>query len=206
MSNIAEKLYKLLWVVSLYGLALFIPFSIAGSTICIMLGFIGSLIAMVVSPYWRQRYAKAFRDPVFLAGVALAVFTLPSVFMSENVSRASEEWRSFWMILIYLLVAYTARPGATRRRMFWILFASMSASCVVALVQRTGGIHIGFIHIGPQTERPSSTMFTMTFAGGPLSGADGFLRRDARVRVAHPQRPAADRRGGYCRRSRRSST
>jgi O-antigen ligase len=51
-----------------------------------------------------------------------------------------------------------------REAAFWTLAASSAVACVVALVQRAGGLDLGFIHI-PARFRVGGTLYTMTFAG-----------------------------------------
>jgi O-antigen ligase len=160
----ARRISNVLWVVSFGGLAVFIPFSISGANISIMLGFVASLIALS-DPNARARYRAIGRDPLFLASVLLVLSALPAVFMSEDLSRALRDWKSYWLLLIYFLVAYNLVSGAFRRALFWILFGSMTISSLIVLVQYRGGIDLGFFRIGSQHARPSSTLFTMTFAG-----------------------------------------
>jgi len=154
-----------LWIASFCGLAIFVPFSIAGANVSIMLGFLASLIAVVVSPAARRRYRGAIRDPLFAASILLVVSALPSVFMSENLHRALRELKSYWLLLVYFLVAYNLVSDRLRRVVFWILFTSMSLSCAVALIQYGGGLKLLFLRIESSTYRPSSTLYTMTFAG-----------------------------------------
>ena len=165
MLTYTDRISRLLWIVSFHGLALFIPFSIAGSNICIGLGFIATLIALFTNADVRRRHAHIKNDPLFWGSLLLTVSALPSVLMSENTSRAWGDWKSYWQFLIYLLVAYNLVSAKMRRSVFWVLFASMCVSCLVALVQRAGGLDLFFFRIGASVDRPSSTMFTMTFAG-----------------------------------------
>jgi O-antigen ligase len=160
----AEKITRYLWLISFCGLALFIPFSISGANISIGFGFLGSIIAMIALPDARRRYLGLFKDPLLPAALLLVVSALPSVFMSENFSRARGDWESYWLLIIYFFVAYNLTSLRLRRVVFWILFASASISCLVSLVQYQGGVDAGFIHIAGEA-RPASTLFIMTFAG-----------------------------------------
>jgi O-antigen ligase len=65
---------------------------------------------------------------------------------------------------VCFLVAANAAAHRLRSVVFWVLFSSISVSCLVALVQRAGGFDLGFIHIGAR-KRVESTLYTMTFAG-----------------------------------------
>jgi O-antigen ligase len=152
-------------VASLCGLALFIPFSIAGANVSIMLGFLGSLIGMFFSARLRARYWRIKDDPLFLATILLVVLALPSVLISEDLRRALRDYKSYWLLLVYFLVAYNLHPDRLRKVVFWTLFSSMSVSCLVTFIQYRGGLDLLFVHIGPETYRPSSTLYTMTFSG-----------------------------------------
>ncbi len=164
MQTAAEKITRYLWLISFCGLALFIPFSISGANISIGFGFLASIIAMIALPDVRRRYMGLFKDPLFIAALLLVVSALPSVFMSENFSRARGDWESYWLLIIYFFVAYNLTSFKLRRGVYWILFASASISCLVSLVQYRGGVDAGFIHIDGEA-RPASTLFIMTFAG-----------------------------------------
>jgi O-antigen ligase len=104
------------------------------------------------------------KDPLLLGSVLLVLFGLPSVFMSENIQRALNDWGSYWLLLIYFLVAVNLAVHRMREAVFWALFASATLSCLVAFVQRAGGLDLWFIHIGSE-HRVSGTMHTMTYAG-----------------------------------------
>ncbi len=141
------------------GLALFIPFSIAGENIAIGFSVLAWLLWLVAT---RRR--PRFSDPLFVASVVLALSALPSVFLSENSHRAFVDWESYWQLLIpFMLGAHIARVGV-RERSCAVLFVSAAASCGVAFIQRAGGLSVGPVHIGAE-HRVSSTMFTMTLAG-----------------------------------------
>ncbi|UCG51242.1 MAG: O-antigen ligase family protein [Candidatus Latescibacterota bacterium] len=165
MHVFAQKSYRYLTAVSLCGLAVFIPFSIAGANVSIMLGFLASIIGIIAVPSVRQRYAEIKNDPMTLACLLLVVSAIPSVLMSETLPRALRDWKSYWLLLVYFLVAYNLTSSGLRRAVFWILFVATSVSCLVAVVQYRGGLDLLFIHISRQSLRPSSTLFTMTFAG-----------------------------------------
>jgi O-antigen ligase len=150
---------------SFVGLAAFVPFSIAGANAAIMVGLLASLLGVVVDPESRERYRAIGRDPMLYASALLVLSALPSVFMSEEIHRALRDLKSYWILLVYFLVAYNLVSARRRRHVFWVLFGSMSASALVALVQYSGGIDLMFIHIAPQSYRPGSTLYNMTFAG-----------------------------------------
>ena len=103
-------------------------------------------------------------DPLLPASLLLAVAALPSVFISENMGRAIHDWRSYWLLLIYFLVAVNLASHGMREKAFWVLFASTTISCLVAFTQRSGGFDLWFIHVG-EKHRVESTLYTMTFAG-----------------------------------------
>jgi O-antigen ligase len=84
--------------------------------------------------------------------------------MSENIRRALTDWKSYWLLLIYFLVAYGVASWRLRRKALWILFASASLSCLLSIAQYKGGIDFLFIHVAPKP-RPAGTLFIMTFAG-----------------------------------------
>ncbi|UCH84061.1 MAG: O-antigen ligase family protein [Candidatus Latescibacterota bacterium] len=165
MNDFAEKLSHQMFAVSFCGLALFVPFSISGANIFIMLGFVAALIGIVAVPEIRARIFEIRKDPMLFGCVILVVSAIPSVLMSEDISRAREDWESYWLLLIYFLVAYNLTSPKLRRTVFWILFGSTSLACLMAITQYRGGIDFFFIKIAPQTHRPSGTLFTMTFAG-----------------------------------------
>jgi O-antigen ligase len=162
--RVAKQISDYLWVLSLGGLAIFVPFSIAGANACITLGFLASLISLT-DPEARERYRCVRRDPMLLGCILLVISALPSVFMSEDLHRALRDLKSYWLLLIYFLVAYNLVSDRLRRVVFWILFGSMSASSLVAIIQYAGGIEFLFVRIAPATYRPGSTLYNMTFAG-----------------------------------------
>ncbi len=160
-----KKTPTYLWAFSFCGLAVFVPFSIAGANIAIMFGFLATLIAVVADPTARQRYRNIIRDPMLFACVLLVLSALPSVFISEDLRRALRDLKSYWILLVYFLVAYNLVSDKLRRVVFWILFGSMTISSLVALIQYSGGLQLLFFSIAPQTYRPGSTLYNMTFAG-----------------------------------------
>lgn len=159
-----EKISNALLVVSFCGLALFAPFSISGANISIMLGFLGIFVSVAAIPSARERLAGATKDPMLVACVVLVLSALPSVFMSGDAARAWKDWRSYWLLFIYFFVAYGLWSPRIRRAVYWILFASVTLSCFVALTQYRGGVDFLFVHIR-EARRPASTLFIMTFAG-----------------------------------------
>jgi O-antigen ligase len=162
--RVAKQISDYLWVLSLGGLAIFVPFSIAGANACITLGFLASLISLT-DPEARERYRCVRRDPMLLGCILLVISALPWVFMHEDLHRALRDLKSYWLLLIYFLVAYNLVSDRLRRVVFWILFGSMSASSLVAIIQYAGGIEFLFVRIAPATYRPGSTLYNMTFAG-----------------------------------------
>jgi len=160
-----SKIPHYLFIFSFCGLAVFVPFSIAGANVAIFSGFLAVLIVSLTDPVARARYRQAKRDPMLLGCLLLILSTLPSVFMSEDTQRALRDFKSYWLLLIYFLVAYNLVSDKLRRVVFWILFGSMTASSLVALIQYTGGFELGFIKIASQSYRPGSTLYNMTFAG-----------------------------------------
>jgi len=161
----ADRVTRYLWIVSFCGLALFIPFSIAGANVSIMLGFLASIIGAIALPSVRARYGRIKNDPMLWVSIILVASAIPSVLMSENISRALRDWKSYWLLLVYFLVAYNLTSARIRRAAYWILFASLSISCGVSMIQYGGGLDALFIHIRDDHTRPSSTLFIMTFAG-----------------------------------------
>jgi len=154
-----ERISTRLFQFAFLCLALFIPFSIAGENIAIGFSVLAWLCWLAAT---RER--PRLLDPLFIASVALALFALPSVWMSENRARAFTDWESYWQLLILFMVgAHIARVGV-RERSCAVLLLSAAASCGVAFIQRAGGLHLGPIHIGAE-HRVSSTLFTMTLAG-----------------------------------------
>ncbi len=159
-----EKISNALLLVSFCGLALFAPFSISGANISIMLGFLGIFVSVAAIPSAREHLAGATKDPMLVACVVLVLSALPSVFMSDDAARAWRDWRSYWLLFIYFFVAYGLWSPRIRRAVYWILFASATLSCLVALTQYRGGVDFLFVHIR-EARRPASTLFIMTFAG-----------------------------------------
>ena len=154
-----------LWAASFCGLATFIPFSISGANISIFLGFAACILGVIWLPEVRARFRAMVRDPLFWVYVLVVVTVVPSVIISENLHRALRELKSQWHFLIYFLVAYNLVSDRVRKWAIWILFASTSLSCLVALIQYLGGLDLFLFRIEPETFRPSSTLYTMTFAG-----------------------------------------
>ena len=145
----AEKISNALLIGSFCGFALFVPFSISGVNISIGLGFVAVLAAFLWSPPARARFARAKSDPMLAACVLLVLSALPSVLMSENIQRALRDWRSYWILLVYFYAAYGLWSFAARRAVYWILLASTSLSCLVALAQY--GIHYAVATLGTAT-------------------------------------------------------
>lgn len=162
VSNARALISRRLFQASFAGFALFMPFSIAGANISIGFGVLAWLVSGRVGASLRG--AATGRDPMLVASVALALFALPSVLISEDAARAWNDWRSYWELLIFFLVAGNIGRVDMRRRALWIAALSSALSCLVGFVQRGGGIDAGFIHIGGQ-HRIGSTLYTMTFAG-----------------------------------------
>lgn len=164
---IPHRLFQLAFA----ALALFIPFSIAGANIAIGFGLLAWLLSALSARLGaadtgstRTLRSSVLRDPLLPASLLLVVAALPSLFMSEDFSRAIKDWRSYWLLLIYFLVAANLSTGRMRETVFWILFASTTVSCLAAFFQRAGGIDWWFIHLGGK-HRVESTLYTMTFAG-----------------------------------------
>jgi O-antigen ligase len=103
-------------------------------------------------------------DGLALASIGLALSALPSVLMSENSARALNDWRSYWELAIVFLVGAHIARVRVRETAFATMAVALTGACLVAFVQRAGGLHFGPIHIGPE-HRVGGTMFTMTFAG-----------------------------------------
>lgn len=140
-------------------LGLFVPFSIAGMNFALGLAALAWALWII-----DRRGARVRPDGLALASIALAVSALPSVLNSENAPRALNDWRSYWELAICFLVgAHIARVRA-REAAFWTMAAASVGACLVAFVQRAGGIDVGPLHIG-SAHRVGGTMFTMTFAG-----------------------------------------
>ena len=93
-----------------------------------MLGLLASLIGLAADAGTRQRYRQIARDPFFVASLVLVLSALPSVLMSQNFSRALRDWKSYWILLVYFLVAYNLLSAKLRTVVFWTLFGSMTLS------------------------------------------------------------------------------
>jgi O-antigen ligase len=140
-------------------LALFVPFSIAGANIAIGLAALGWILWNPLRPGARPR-----PDALAVAAVALVVAAIPSVVLSENTARAWKDWGSYWEILICFLVGAHIARVRVRETACAVLVVSSTVACLVAFVQRAGGLHVGPLHIGAE-HRVGGTLFTMTFAG-----------------------------------------
>lgn len=163
-------------------LGLFVPFSIAGMNFALGLAALAWVVWII-----QRRGARVRPDGLALAAIALALFSLPSALMSENVSRAMRDWRSYWQLAICFLVGAHIMRVRARAAAFWTMAVASALACVVAFVQRAGGLDLGPIHIGAE-HRVSGTMHTMTFAGilyqlvvfnAALAFSPGFRRRRA---------------------------
>lgn len=165
MDTPLRKASRYLLTTSFIGLAVFAPFSISGSNISIMLGFLGATIGFATDPRIRARYAAIRHDPLAQAALLLVVTAIPAVFLSENLSRGFGEWKAHWNLLVYLLIAYNLVSDGLRRVVFWVFFASTSLSSIVALIQYGGGLDLLFFRIAEDTYRPGGTLYNMTFAG-----------------------------------------
>jgi O-antigen ligase len=138
---------------------LFVPFSIAGMNFALGLAALAWALWII-----DRRGARIRLDGLALASIALVVSAIPAVRLSENLPRALNDWRSYWVLAICFLVgAHIARVGAREAAFRAMAFASVGA-CLVAFVQRAGGFDLGPLHIGA-AHRVGGTMFTMTFAG-----------------------------------------
>jgi O-antigen ligase len=160
LDTISHRLFQFAFA----ALALFIPFSIAGANIAVGFGLLAWLLAIFAAWPYAANAPRVRRDPLLWASLVLVVSALPSVFNSENMSRAIKDWRSYWLLLIYFLVAVNLAARRVREPAFWALFASTTISCLVAFSQRAGGIDWWFIHLGAK-HRIEGTLYTMTFAG-----------------------------------------
>jgi O-antigen ligase len=159
-----ERLTYNIQNVSFVILALMIPFSIAGATGAIFLGMIAWLIALVFVSEARTISKRILKDPLFFASILLVLSALPSLYLSENFSRAFHDWKSYWLLIIYFMIAFNLHPGEIQHRLFWILFGAMMLSCVVALIQHYGGLDLILFSIQPK-HRPGGTLYPMTLAG-----------------------------------------
>ncbi len=139
--------------------ALFAPFSIAGMNFALGIAALAWVIHVI-----DRHGARVKPDALAMASIAVAVSALPSVFMSDNVPRALNEWRSCWELAICFLVgAHIVRLRA-RTATFWTPSAACAGACLLAFLQRAGGIDAGPLHVAG-AERPGGTMFPETFAG-----------------------------------------
>ncbi len=165
MRSIFKNTPQHLTTASFIGLAAFVPFSIAGANAAIMVGFLACVLFVIGNHEVRVRYRRIGRDPMLYAGALLVLSALPSVFMSADMHRALRDLKSYWILLVYFLVAYNLVSERRRTFVLWTLFVSMSVSSLVALIQYSGGLDLPFLRIAPQTYRPGSTLYNMTFAG-----------------------------------------
>lgn len=149
--------------ISLLGIALFIPFSIAGTNISIAFG-VGGMVLSLFDPEARRRLGDIARDPLIRAVLLLAAVSLISVLTSDNLKRAWKDWRSYYLFVIYVLVLVHNGDKGKRWFFLWVLVISAALSSMVALIQGLGGLHSGFVNIEGAI-RPSSTLYIMTFAG-----------------------------------------
>jgi len=161
-----ELVLRRLFQASFFSFALFVPFSIAGMNFAF--GF-GALAWIISSVAFRDRAPAAGgisvrRDPMLLAAILLVGSAAPSVLMSQNISRATTDWLSYWELLIYFLVAANLLAVRMREVAFWTLVAAATLSSLVALIERAGGLDLWFIQI-PARYRVSSTLYPMTLAG-----------------------------------------
>jgi O-antigen ligase len=160
-----RKTSRYLLTTSFLGLAVFAPFSISGSNISIVIGFLGAAVGFVADARVRDRYRLILRDPLARAALLLVVSAVPAVFISEDLSRGFSEWKAYWNLLLYLLLAYNLISDRLRRLVFWVFFTSMTLSSIVALIQHSGGLNLGLFRIASDTYRPGGTLYNMTFAG-----------------------------------------
>jgi putative inorganic carbon (HCO3(-)) transporter len=163
LDTISHRLSQL----ALIALALFIPFSIAGANIAIGFGLLAWTLSALAVRTGRgpdQDRPSVLRDPLLPVSVLLVVSAFPSVIISEDFTRAINDWSSYWLLLVYFMVAANLSAHRVRETAFWVLFAATIVSSLVAFVQRAGGFDFWFIHIGAK-HRAQSTLFTMTFAG-----------------------------------------
>lgn len=150
--------------VSFVILALMIPFSIAGATGAIFLGIIAWLIALAFVPSARRKARRILKDPMFIASILLVLSAVPSLFLSENFPRAFRDWKSYWLLVVYFMIAFNLRSGKIQGVLFWTLFGAILLSCAVALVQHYGGLDLLLFTIQPK-HRPGGTLYPMTLAG-----------------------------------------
>ncbi len=159
-----EKNSSILIRTALLGIALFIPFSIAGSNTAIGIGILGLILGLVSSPEQKERLKELRRDPIILAALLLVATGLVSALTSENLARGIKDWKAYWLFVIYVLAGYHPIDEKFRKSLFWTLFASATLSALVAVIQAAGGMDFLFIHIRAAL-RARSTLFIMTFAG-----------------------------------------
>ncbi len=167
LHTVSHRLFQLGFV----ALTLFIPFSIAGANFGIGFSLLAWMLAAIAFRMAKPGEITTFRpqikvrnDPLFWSAVLLMVSAAPTLLISDDFQRAFKDWRSYWLLSICFVVAANLAVHRLREVVFWVLFASITISCIVAMVQRAGGIDAGFIHIDAQ-KRVGSTLFTMTFAG-----------------------------------------
>lgn len=170
MNTALETFSRRLFQFALVSLALFIPFSIAGANFAIGFG----ILAWILYAWARRErlYERLGRegdidtrnDPFLVASLVLVLAAVPSVVMSDNLSRALHDWRSYWLLVIHFLVAAHVKRVRARPAAFWVLFSSATIACLVAFVQRAGGVDLGFFVI-EGVHRAGGSLYTMTFAG-----------------------------------------
>ncbi|MDH3197060.1 MAG: hypothetical protein OEO21_02365, partial [Candidatus Krumholzibacteria bacterium] len=163
-----ELVLRRLFQASFFSFALFVPFSIAGMNFAFGFGALAWIISFFAFRGARSRPSSGGisvrQDPMLLASVLLVVSAIPSVLMSQDSSRATTDWLSYWELLIYFLVAANVLAVRMREVAFWALVAAATLSCVGALIERGGGLNFWFLHI-PARYRVSSTLYPMTLAG-----------------------------------------
>lgn len=159
-----EKISRILFYISFTGLALFIPFSIAGANWAIGFGILALLLLFIAERDGHLSFRRIGRDPVALAALLLVASALPSALLSEHRSQAVRDWQEYYLFFIYFIAGFTIMNATLRKIVFWVLFTSASLSALVALIQAGGGLRIFVLDISDKV-RPSSTLFTMTFAG-----------------------------------------
>lgn len=160
----SSRMASAVFLFSLSLLALSIPFSIAGDNSALALALAAFTAILALDREKRDQLRELKRDPVFLAASLVVLTALASALTSEDKSRALRDWKSYWVLSIYVLVGFYLPGERWRRRLFWLLFSSATLSAVVALIQHAGGLDLGWLHIAAK-RRASSTLFVMTFAG-----------------------------------------
>ena len=140
-------------------LGLFVSFSIAGMNFALGLAALAWALWII-----DRRGARVRPDGLALASIGLALSAVPAVLLSENMPRALNDWRSYWELAICFLVGAHIARVRVRETAFWAMAAASMGACLVAFVQRAGGLDLGPVHIGA-AHRVGGTMFTMTFAG-----------------------------------------